>query len=264
MSLDPLVKAIASVSDGWRIAAFSIAAILVAVKLVLSSGRGSSKSGNKSSGKSGDKPAQGKLLFLVAFFICVLGLAPILADAWLKTKPSGPPDVYRLRVIVLDPQHTPVTGATLRTAALNDTATNDKGIAELTIPRATLTAAGKITIYADLDSAGLHASHDIQLAADPNPTATIELKSVRDAVVSGLVEDDQSHAIAGATVSILGGESGLTKHDGTFTLKANAAVGQQVRLHAEKAGYQPVDQDHPAGRGDATIVLTPLPPNKRH
>ncbi len=249
--LDELVKAIASVSDIWRIAAFAIAGILVALRLVL--------------GQGGDKKtAPGKLLFLVASCICILGLAPILADAWLKAKPSGPPDVYRLRVIVLDPQHTPVTGATLRTAALNDTATNGQGIAELTIPRATLSADGKITIYAGLDSAGLHASKDIQLAADPNPTATIELTAARDAVVSGLVEDDQSHAIGGATVSILGGESGLTKADGTFTLKANTAVGQQVRLHAEKTGYQPVDQDHPAGRGDATIVLTPLRPTKRH
>jgi hypothetical protein len=245
------VKAIASVSDIWRIAAFAIAAILIALRLVLGSG------GDK-------KPAQGKLLFLVAACICILGLAPILADAWLKAKPSGPPDVYHLRIIVLDPQHTPVTGATLRTAALNDTATNDQGIAELTIPRATLSADSKITIYAGLDSAGLHASKDIQLAADANPTATIELTAARDAVVSGLVEDEQSHAIGGATVSILGGESGVTKADGSFTLKANAAVGQTVRLHAEKAGYQPVDQDHPAGRGDATIVLTPLAQDKHH
>jgi hypothetical protein len=255
LSLDPLVKAIASVSDGWRIAAFAIAGLLVATKLVLASGRGSSK--------SGEKPEQGKILFLVAFFICILGLTPILADAWLKSKPSGPPDVYRLRVIVLDPQHTPVTGAILRTAALNDTATNNQGVAELTLPRATLTAGGKITIYADLD--GLHASRDIQLAADPNPTETIELKSVRDAVVSGLVEDDHSSPISGASVSIAGGEKGITQSDGTFTLKANAAVGQDVRLHAEKAGYQPVDQDHPAGRGEATIVLTHiLSSKKRH
>jgi len=257
LSLDPLVKAIASVSDGWRIAAFAIAGLLVATRLVLAPGRASRKSGGK--------PEQGKILFLVASFICILGLTPILADAWLKSKPAGPPDVYRLRVIVLDPQHTPVTGAILRTAALNDTATNDKGVAELTLPRATLTAGGKITIYADLDAAGLHASMDIQLAADPNPTETIELKSVRDAIVSGLVEDDHSSAISGATVSILGGETGLTGPDGTFTLKANAAMGQEVRLHVEKAGYQPVDQDHPAGRGEATIVLTPIPPgNQRH
>jgi hypothetical protein len=258
LSLDPLIKAIASVSDGWRIAAFAIAGVLVALKLVLASGRGSSKSGGN--------PQQGKMLFLVAFFICILGLVPILADAWLKSKPAaGPPDVYRLRVIVLDPQHTPVTGAILRTAALNDTATDSQGVAELTLPRATLAAGGKITVYADLEAAGLHASKDIQLAADPNPTETIELKSVRDAVVSGLVEDDHSSAISGATVSILGGETGLTGTDGTFSLKANAAIGQDVRLHAEKAGYQPVDQDHPAGRGEATIVLTPIPSkNKPH
>jgi hypothetical protein len=248
LSLTPLIKAIASVDDTWRIAAFAIAAILIALRLVL---------------RSNKKSAQGKVLFLVAGFICILGIAPIVADAWLKARPSGPPDVYRLRVVVLDPDHTPVTGATLRTATLNDIATNSQGIAELTIPRATLSDDRKITIYAALDSAGLHASQNIQLAADPNPTLTIELAAIRNAIVSGFVEDDQSHAIGGATVTIIGGESGLTKADGSFILKANTAVGQQVRLHVEKAGYQPVDQDHPAGRGDAIVILTPNSKGRR-
>jgi hypothetical protein len=84
---------------------------------------------------------------------------------------------------------------------------------------------------------------------------TIELKSNRDATVTGVVQDEQGRAIAAATVHVLGGDSAETSATGSFSLKANAAGGQSVRLHAEKKGYKPVDQDHPAGREPATLVL---------
>jgi hypothetical protein len=251
LSIDALIQAIASVNNGWRIAAFAIAGILAATKLVLDSGD-----------KAKRKPDQSKTLFLLAGFICVLGLAPIFAEVYLRhAEPSG---VYRLRVLVVNPQNIPVTGATLKTPALSDTAVTSQGIAELTIPRATLTVDGKITIFADLDADALHASQEIQLADDPNPSVTIKLNLRTDATVSGLVEDESSRAITGATVSVLGGETGSTTPNGTFTLKANAAVGQEVRLHAEKTGYQSVDQDHPAGRGPVTIVLAHIKPARKH
>jgi hypothetical protein len=116
-------------------------------------------------------------------------------------------------------------------------------------------ADGKVRIYADLDSDFLHGSTELQLANDPNPSVSIEVKSNPDAVVTGLVEDELGAAVAGAAVSVLGGETGVTSANGSFTLKTNAAVGKQVRLHTEKAGYNPVDQDHPAGREPVTIVL---------
>jgi hypothetical protein len=250
LSIDALVHAIASVNSGWRIAAFAIAGILVVAKLVLDSG-------DKAKGKPDHKT-----LLLLAGLICVLGLAPIFAEVYLRH--SGPRDVYRVRVLVINPQNIPVTGATLRTPALNDTAVTSQGVAELTIPRATLSADGKITIFADLNEEALHASQEIQLADNPNPTMTIKLNLLPDAIVSGLVEDESSRAISGATVSVLGGETGLTTPNGTFTLKANAAVGQEVRLHAEKTGYQSVDQDHPAGRGHVTIVLAHVRPPRKH
>jgi hypothetical protein len=249
--MEALVQEIAGVNNGWRIAAFAIAAILFAAKLVLDSGD-----------KAKKKPDQNKTLFLLAGFICVLGLAPIFAEAYLQH--SGPPEVYRLRVLVVNPQNVPVIGATVGSVAFHDTATTSQGVAEVTIPRATLSADGKITITADLNEEALHGSQEIQLADNPNPTMTIKLSLVPDAIVSGLVEDDSSQAISGATVSVLGGETGSTTANGTFTLKANAAVGQEVRLHAEKPGYQPIDQDHPAGRAPVTIVLARVRPAKKH
>lgn len=94
-----------------------------------------------------------RILYLAAL-IFILGLVPIFADAYLKHAVQSA--VYRVRILVLDPQGNPITGATLRTATLNDTALISSGVAELTIPRATLTNAGKITIYADLDAEALH------------------------------------------------------------------------------------------------------------
>ena len=249
--MEALIQAIASVNSGWRIAAFAIAAILVAAKLVLDSGD-----------KAKKKMDQTKTFFILAAFISVLGLAPILAEALLKHE--GSPDVYRVRVAVLNPQNVPVSGATLRSPAFNDAAVTANGIAQLTKPRATLSADGKVTIFADLDDQSLHASQQIQLADNPNPTLTIKLNLASDATVSGLIEDESNHAIGGATISVLGGETGSTSPNGTFTLKANAAVGQQVRLHAEKPGYQSVDQDHPAGREPVTIVLAHDRPARKH
>jgi hypothetical protein len=255
LSIDALIEAIASVSDGWRIAAFAIAAILVAARIMTGSN-------SKAVNKGGKKSDLRFVLVVVAILICVLGLAPIIANAYLKQ--SGHPAVYRLRIMVVNPQGIPVSGAILRTPVLHDTAVTSDGVAELTIPRATLAADDKITVYADLDVGGLHAVEDFQLSDDPNPSKTIKLKLVSDAVVSGLVEDSFLHAVSGASVSVVGGEAGLTKSNGTFSLKANAAVGQQVRLHVEKSGYQAVDQDHPAGEGPATIELDRIGSRKRH
>ena len=74
-----------------------------------------------------------------------------------------------------------------------------------------------------------------------------------------MVQDDAGRAIAGASVTVIGGESATTLPTGSFTLKAGAARGQIVRVHAEKDGYTAVDQDHPAGREPVTIVLARQP-----
>jgi len=84
-----------------------------------------------------------------------------------------------------------------------------------------------------------------------------------DATVTVLVEDEKGRALEGATVTVLGGESGATTRTGTLTLKTNAATGQAVQIHAEKTGHQVVDRDCPAGGDPVTLTLisaqTPRP-----
>ena len=234
------LKAIASVSSGWSLAAFAIAAIIAVLNLFVKGHR---------------KALTNSIVWAAVVIICVLGLAPIVANVYLKHLEADALTVYRVRTLVLDPERVPVSGATLRTTASNETTQTVQGIGIVAVYRTTMPANGKVTIYADLDSAFLHGHTDLELATDPNPSVTIELKANGNAAVSGLVEDNAGHAVSGATVTVLGGESSLTTPNGTFAVKTSAAVGQQVRLHVEKVGYHAVDQDHPAGREPVTIVL---------
>ena len=253
-----LLGAIAQVDSMWSVAAFAIAAVVVVLKQAIASPAAVQRRG---------QPAPAVLTSAIVWplimGICLLGARPIVANTYLESQRIQQQSTFRVRVTVLDPQGHPISGARLRTTATNETTVTTDGLGLVTIPAGTLPADRKVTIFADLESAFLHGRTDLQLAADPNPSVTIAITSNRDATVTGLVQDERGRAIAGARVHVLGGDSGETSSVGGFTLKANAAVGQTVRLHAEKQGYAPVDQDHPAGREPATLVLAKEPVGRR-
>jgi hypothetical protein len=245
-----MVGAIAHVNSAWSIAAYAIAAILVFLNRALASPDAVRRRGQRA-------PAilSNSFVWPLVGAICFLGAFPILTNTYLETLKIRGGEFYRIRVIVLDPQGNPIQGATLRTTASNETTATSQDTAVVTIAKALRPADGKVTIFADLDSAFLHGRSDAQLGEDLNPSVTISLKPARDATVTGLVQDDAGRAIPGAAVSVVGGESADSSPTGSFTLKTNAAVGQIVRLHTEKRGYAATDQDHPAGREPVTIVL---------
>jgi hypothetical protein len=245
-----LIGAIAHVNSIWSIAAFAIAATLAVLKLALAP-----PGAAKRRGKAPPPVMSHSIVWPTVAVICVLGALPILANTYLESQRIRQHSLFRVRVTVLDPQGNPISGVALRTTASNETTATADGAGVVTIPAGALPADRKVIIFADLESAFLHGRANLQLADDPNPSVTIEIKSNRDAMVTGLVEDEQGRAIAGATVHVIGGDSVETSATGSFSVKANAAIGQSVRLHAEKKGYKPVDQDHPAGRDPATLVL---------
>lgn len=240
--LHELIKTISGLDTMWKLAGFAIAAILLLVNQL------SRKNKIGSQGKV-KQFIDGPTLLVLAGLVALIALVAILASApWRRE-----PDIYRVRILVVDPQNVPVTGVTLRTATLNDRAVTLDGVAELTIPRGTLSADHKVVIYADLNA--MHTRQELILANDLNPSFTIQLEQKHDAMINGFVEDDGLRAVAGASVTIIGGDSGVTSMDGKFSLKANAAVGQQVTIHVEKAGYASIDQQHPAGPSPVTIEL---------
>lgn len=246
-----LLEAIAHVNSAWSLAAFAIAAIL----FVLNRLGGAGTAGPRGRGARRSGFMSNSIVWPLVVAICFLGVLPTLANTYLESLRLRGGEFYRVRVIVVGPEGNPVSGAVLRTNASNETTETSQGTAMVTIPRASMPKDGKVSIFADLDAAFLHGRTDLQLGDDLNPAVTITAAAARDAAISGIVQDDAGHAIAGATVSVVGGESGTTSPAGAFTLKAGAAVGQTVRVHAEKDGYAAGDQDHPAGQEPVTIVL---------
>jgi hypothetical protein len=247
-----LVKAIASVNSMWSIAAFSIAALLVFVNQYTRTSKGSGERTKKGSGPS---RLGGNVLWIGAGAIIVLGLAPIAANGFLETLRMHASSVYHVRVTVLNEQGVPVTGAQLRASVSNEITTTANGEVLITVARGALPASGEITIFAEKTSAYLSGTQTMKLTDDLYPSLLIQMKADRTAIVSGLVEDDEGHAVPGASVTLPGGADTTTSPTGNFSLKAHASVGQPVTIHVEKTGYEAVDQSHLAGTEPATIVL---------
>lgn len=174
---------------------------------------------------------------------------------------SGPqrpkPDIYRVRVTVIDPQRRPVEDAKVW-STIGGEPKKVAGGWQFDIPSASVPIDGQVTFHASKENAFLIGERGLKLERDANPAVSIELiRDVKDVVVRGIVLDESNHAIGEVRVNVVGHESEavITRPDGGFVLPAHAAVGQQVLLHAEKPGYKAVNQYHPAGDEPATIIL---------
>ncbi|MBV9760329.1 MAG: carboxypeptidase regulatory-like domain-containing protein [Acidobacteriaceae bacterium] len=188
--------------------------------------------------------------------IALLALAPIGIDAYLQHEKTAIAGIYRLRVTVVDPRNVPVEDATVRVTAANESKTAPDGSAELAIPRGSMPQDGKVTVYAQKDSAFLHGNKEMTLGGDMNPSTTITIAPNRTAPINGTVEDQTGHAIPGVRVGIAGTTSIETDAGGNFRIPNAGSLGQKVLLHAEKRGYTPVSQYHPAGDEPVVLILT--------
>lgn len=230
-----LFQTAAGISNQWSLAAFAIAAILYFVLK-----------------RRGKVPA---IAWACIVAIVLVGLAPILASVYIE-KARLPDPIYRVRVTVLDPQRVPVDDAKVW-SSMGGEVKKVAGGWQFDIPAASKPADGKLTVYTAVPSAFLTGSQELQLADDRNPAVAVQLAKDASATVRGIVVDGSGQAIAGARVSVVGYESEavVTQAGGNFLLPAHAASGQQVQLHAERAGYAAATQWHPAGDEPATLVL---------
>jgi hypothetical protein len=230
-----LFQTAAGISNQWSLAAFAIAAILYFVLK-----------------RRGKIPA---IAWACIAAIVLIGLAPILGSVYLE-KARLPQPIYRVRVTVLDAQQIPVEDARVW-SSMGGEAKKVAGGWQFDIPAASKPADGKLTVYAAVSSAFLTGRRELHLADDRNPAITVQLAKDASATVRGMVVDGSNKAIAGTRVSVAGyeAEAVVTQAGGNFLLPAHAANGQQVQLHAERAGYAAVSQWHPAGDEPATLVL---------
>jgi hypothetical protein len=175
-----------------------------------------------------------------------------------KSSPGGKrPDIYRVRVTIIDPQRRPVEEVKVW-STIGGEPKKVAGGWQFDIPSASVPVDGKVTFHASKETAFLTGERGIKLDRDANPVVTVELfRNVKEVIVRGIVLDEANNAIGEVRVNIVGYESELviTQPNGGFVLPAHAAVGQQVLLHAEKPGYKAVNQYHPAGEEPVTIIL---------
>jgi hypothetical protein len=194
---------------------------------------------------------------------CVFFRRPLDLSRWLdegkgktvQQTPSISPELYALRVQVLDPQGQPAGGSRIRTSTGNEPHLLQDGWWEIQIPRAKVPVDGWISLWAEHDQwAGNRVQ--LHLAQDPNPSVEIQLKKP-ETYLRGRVLDATGHTSAEARVFPQDGTLGLaiTDADGRFELKLAIPREARIRVRAEHAGQPPGDAFCYAGRDTCVIVL---------
>lgn len=189
-------------------------------------------------------------------FIFIAAALLIALGAYLYFNRSENDGIYRVRATVINPQGVPVEEAKVWSSVGGE----PKKVAggwQFDIPAASKPRDGKLTVFAQQESAYLDGRAELTLSDDLNPTVTIKMTNDASAKVRGQVTDTKGRAVAGARVFVVGygSEAVITKEDGNFELPAHKAVNQQVQVVAEKAGVGNARLWHPAGETSVQLVL---------
>jgi hypothetical protein len=194
-----------------------------------------------------------------AVIAMVGGIAVAIINGWFSSgKSSATPDtaIYRVRVIVIGEQKTPIEDAKVW-STFGGEAKKVAGGWQFDIPAASKPKDGKMTVFASKESAFLNGEESFILDKELNPVVTVTLRHDTSAKVRGQVVNRKNQAIVGARVFVVGYETEamITKEGGNFELPAHAALGQPVLLHAEIRGYPAVKLWFQAGNSPAVLMI---------
>jgi hypothetical protein len=193
----------------------------------------------------------GTVWVILAIGMIILGLAPLAASTFLKSR-----GIYRVRIVVLGLDQAPVDDAHVSSSIGGEPKRVESGW-EFDIPPQIRPADGKVVLFASLKDAFLSGSSTLFLARDYYPTTTIQLISDTSAVVRGVVVDKHHRSVVGATVSIAGYQETVhTDSMGNFVLPAHAADGQIVQVRAQKDRLQG-SVSVPAGKPVELVISGP-------
>jgi len=231
-------NAVIKIATPWNLAAFALAVVLFIVL------------------KSRGKRVSPAVWIVITLLVAIPIGASVYSEFLAKT------GIYRLRVIVVDPQGIAVKNEEEAEgvevwSSLGGEPQRVKAGWQFEIPSAGKPKDGKLSIYASKNSAFLTGRTDLILADDFNPAITVNLRRDDSATVRGQVIDAGKRGVAGARVFVVGYESEaiITKDGGAFELPAHAAAGQTTLLAAEKPGYRPARQYQPAGNEPVELIL---------
>lgn len=162
--------------------------------------------------------------------------------------------VYRVRITILS-NGNPINSATVWSSVGGESKRISGGY-EIDIPRSTTPTNGRLTVFAEERGAFMSGKKEIILTDDLNPAIVLELIHDSSGFVRGMVRDKRGNTLANVRISLPGyNDVIITSSNGVFVLPAHVSVGQQVQVHAQKAGYKSLDQWHPAGDEPAVLVL---------
>jgi TIR domain len=193
-------------------------------------------------------------------WLAVVALAATLA-AWFWPRPwtgDRRPELYAVRLQVLDPRGSPVTGATVRASAGNEPHLLPDGWWEIQVPAAKVPRDGHLSIWAAHPEWQTRRV-DLQLGGDPNLSTDLSLRPL-ETWLRGRVFDPKGQGVPGVRVSPADGTADEVRSTvgGRFALKLAVPAERLVALRAEHPLWAPANNVFCyAGRDSCTIVLGP-------
>ena len=193
----------------------------------------------------------------VSIALAVIGiLVSLMAWVWPRS-PSLPPgpELYSLRVQVLDPQGNPTNHSTLRISTGNEPQLLPDGWWEVEIPAAKVPEDGRVTVWAE-HARWKAGRAKVSLGEDPNSQLEIHLQIPEEHIL-GSVVDTAGNTVGGVRITVQGhaAEPVLTNSDGKFELTVTAARDERVRLHAEHDEFRPKDTYCLAAASGCAVTL---------
>jgi hypothetical protein len=179
----------------------------------------------------------------------------LTTGAWHWLHQPEKPQMYEVRVQVLDPQGHPVDGSNIRASAGNEPHLLPDGWWEVQIPAAKVPSDGHVTLWAE-HKEWEESSADLPLGAERNPKVTIHL-TPPETWIRGTVVDGANNPLSGVRVTSQDGLAGvaITDAEGRFSLKLAVPRETQVRLRSTSAGWKTGDDFCYAGRDTCGIIL---------
>ena len=165
----------------------------------------------------------------------LLGIT-LVFGTWFSLRVFEPPtlpEIYAVRVQVLDPEGLPIGGSTVRASTGNEPQRLPDEWWEIEIPAAKVPKDGQITLWAEhKEWEGNRV--DLRLAGDPNQKVEIRLRKP-ETWLRGRVVDGKDMGLSGVRVSRQDGAPGIaiTDKEGRFALKLSVPRETRVRLRSE-------------------------------
>ena len=193
-----------------------------------------------------------------AWWVALGSLGALVASGagiWLVPGGSRRPDLYEIRVQVLDPEANPVNEAIVRSSTGNQPHRLSEGWWRIQIPATKVPRDRKVTVSAEKDD--LEANYaELVLREGQKLRTTIRLK-LPQTWIRGRVVDGNNRALGGVRITPHDGTPGRATSgiDGSFALQLPVPKERHIGLRAEFKGWPPDTTYCYSGRDGCQVIL---------